>query len=81
MMTDYQTESDFFLLYSGRSSTYTSARLESRWATPAGSSTVWSTASSLMVRCHQTRPLEGETTASTPSSLRYFNINLIIADQ
>ena len=51
-------------------SVLTSVRPDVRWATPAGSCTVWSTASSLMVRCPVTRPLEEETTRSTRSSVR-----------
>ncbi|PVD23813.1 hypothetical protein C0Q70_17087 [Pomacea canaliculata] len=42
---------------------------------PAGNCTVWSTASSLMVRCHPTRPSEEVTTPSTPSSARRAQAN------
>ena len=40
----------FFLFFRESASVFTSARPGSRLATPAGSSTVWSTASSLMAR-------------------------------
>lgn len=46
------------------------ARRACRSGTPAGSSTVWSTASSLTDRCRATRRSEGETTPSTRSSVR-----------
>merc|ERR1711970_718461 len=45
-------------------------KLECRWAMPAGNSIVSSMASSLMVKCHQTKLLEEVTIPSTPSSLR-----------
>ena len=48
----------------------TSARPDVRSVTPAGSSTVWSTASSLMARCPPTRPSEPEMTVSILSSPR-----------
>ena len=48
----------------------TSAKPESRSAMPAGNSTAWSTASSLMARCPLTRPSAVVTTLSTPSSAR-----------
>ena len=52
-----------------------SARPECRWAMRVGSCTVWSTESSLMVRCRVTRPLEVETTPSTRSSVRLGQAN------
>ncbi|KAK7459423.1 hypothetical protein BaRGS_00039018, partial [Batillaria attramentaria] len=51
------------------------ARLACRSAMHAGNCTVWSTASSLTVRCPRTRPLEGETTPSTRSSARQGQAN------
>merc|ERR1712121_166313 len=48
----------------------TLARPVYRSVMPVGNSTVWSTASSLMVRCPVTRPLAVVTTLSTPSSVR-----------
>ena len=47
-----------------------SARPECRWAMPAGSCTVWSTASSPTVRCRATRLSAEVTTRSTRSSAR-----------
>merc|ERR1712243_390512 len=46
------------------------ARPGCRWATPAGSSTAWSTVFSLMVRCLPIRRRGGRMTPSTPSSPR-----------
>ncbi|VCX26665.1 unnamed protein product [Gulo gulo] len=48
----------------------TLVRLVSKWAMPAGSSTAWNMASSLMVSCQVTKPLAEEMTPSTPSSVR-----------
>ena len=45
-------------------------KLECRLATPAGSSTVWSMAFSLMARCPLTKPLAEEMTPPTPSLVR-----------
>ena len=66
----YRPTSVHFLFHSVSVSPSTSDRLVSRSATPAGSCTVWSTESSQMARCPQTKPLEVETTPSTPSSPR-----------
>ena len=60
----------FFSPSSVSVSVSTSARLVSRSATPAGSCTAWSMASSLMARCPVTRPSVVEMTPSTPSSVR-----------
>lgn len=57
-------------LHSASVSPSTLARLVSRWATPAGSCTAWSTASSLTVTCPARSPLEATTTPSPPSSAR-----------
>ena len=59
-----------FSVHSVSVSPYMLARLACRSAMPAGSCTVWSMASSLTGRCPVTRPLEEETTPSTPSSVR-----------
>merc|ERR1711872_142339 len=48
----------------------TSDKPESRSEMPVGSCTALSTVSSLTDRCHRTRPLEEEMTASTRSSQR-----------
>ena len=51
-------------------SLFTWAKLELRLAMPAGSCTVWSMGCSLTDRCPVAGPLEEETSASTPSSVR-----------
>ena len=62
---------DILFVYSSANvSPSISARPESRWATPAGSYTAWSTASSLTDRCPVTRQSEAAMTLSTRSSAR-----------
>ena len=61
---------DFFRTDSASASLSTSAKPAARSAMPAGSCTAWSTGSSQTARCPRTRPSEGATTVSTPSSPR-----------
>ena len=59
-----------FSPHSASVSLSTSDKPASRLAMPAGSSTVWSTASSQTARCPPTRPSAEGTTPSTRSSVR-----------
>merc|ERR1712002_662397 len=65
---------DFILGFStskcASASPFMLARLVPRWAMPAGNFIALSMASSLMVKCHQTKRLEVETIPLTHSSAR-----------
>ena len=77
----------YVLTFRGNVFLSTSDRPESRSVMPAGNYTVWSTVSSLMVRCPQTRPSEVVMTPSTPSSVKqelantYPGLSLLIWNQ
>ena len=59
-----------FFFYSVNVSQFILAKLAAKSVMPVGNSTAWNMVSSLMDKCHLTKPLEPETIPSTPSSRR-----------
>lgn len=65
-----------YLYFSVNVSQFMLDKLVSRLVMPAGNCIVWSMASSLMAKCHLTKPLVGVMTVLTPSSVKLVQGNM-----